>query len=222
MKIEFTKETTTHIVAEKSDLDRQIKALVPFEYEIDSNKKVTITYELCMTLIDGKVLNVLTGTKSTQCCPLCGATPTQFLTEKKLQSNTFKLKPSSLQYGISPLHGWIRLFEHVLNVSHRIGIYKWHIKDMKYKDFMTARKLPFMHPSLSATDAKTFKGHLQRSKQLHEMRRPASNCSLQNASPFTSTLLQLCEQTYFGIQGMPCIPGHKKMAISLSEAHHSI
>jgi len=28
-----------------------------------------------MTLIDGKVLNVLTDTKSTQCCPICGQKP---------------------------------------------------------------------------------------------------------------------------------------------------
>ncbi|XP_033242171.1 uncharacterized protein LOC117186127 [Drosophila miranda] len=92
-----------------------------------------------MRLIDGKVLNVLTGTKSTQCCPICGVTPTKVLEITDFSSETFTPKLGALKFGVSPLHAWIRFLEFVLNISYRIEIQKWHIKgDNKIK--MSTRK----------------------------------------------------------------------------------
>lgn len=48
-------------------------------YKLNENPNITVNYQMHMTLIDDKVLNVLTATKSTQCCPICGVTPTKIL-----------------------------------------------------------------------------------------------------------------------------------------------
>jgi len=56
---------------EKNLLDSQINNLKPSVYKLNENRDITVKYEMHMTLIDGKVLNVLTATKSTQCCLWC-------------------------------------------------------------------------------------------------------------------------------------------------------
>ena len=64
-----------------------------------------------MTLIDGKILNILTDTKSSQACPICGATPQKFINIKEFRSKEFTPKPKTIRYRISPLHSRIRFFE---------------------------------------------------------------------------------------------------------------
>jgi len=80
-----------------------------------------------MTLIDGKVLNIITGTKSMQSCPICQATPKQFnnLENIKCETEIFLPNPKSLQYGISPLHCWIRFLECCLHISYRLNVKVW-------------------------------------------------------------------------------------------------
>ena len=77
-----------------------------------------------MTLIDGKILNTLTKTKSSLACPFFGATPQKFVSIKESRSKEFTPKPKTLQYGISPLHSLIRFFECILHISYRHGIEK--------------------------------------------------------------------------------------------------
>jgi len=66
LKIQFVKETSDHIIMGKNQLDFQIDNLKRFSYKLDEADDVAVTFKMHMTLIDGKVLNVLTGTKSTQ------------------------------------------------------------------------------------------------------------------------------------------------------------
>lgn len=139
LKMEFAKETTDHILTEKLNLDTQIKNLSDFEYTF-SNKKIAVRFELCMTLIDGKVLNILTSTKSCQLCPICGAGPKDFTSITNPSSLKYKPKPGSLQFGISPLHAWIRVFEFVLKLSYRMSFKKWQIRDESDKLEMSTKK----------------------------------------------------------------------------------
>jgi len=99
---------------EKRLLDFQLDNLKTFACILDDVDNVAVTFKMNMTLIDGKVLNVLTGTKSTQCCPICGVTPT-----KVLETKDFSLTPKleALHFGVSPLHAWIRFLEFVLNIT---------------------------------------------------------------------------------------------------------
>ena len=93
LKIEFIKEGKAHILKENAKLHFEIKNVLPFVYEDENQKRYTINFELKMTLIDGKVLNVLTETLSTQCCPICGAKPLQFM-KADLQSQNVEPKTS--------------------------------------------------------------------------------------------------------------------------------
>ena len=77
LKVEYIKESTEHILKEKQDIDGQINKQEPITIYFSNNKKISFT--LFMTLIDGKNLNILTGTKSNQTCPICGATPNDFV-----------------------------------------------------------------------------------------------------------------------------------------------
>lgn len=138
LKMEFAKETKDHILAEKNDLDRQIINLTPCVVTIINERKITVSYDLHMTLIDGKVLNVLTGTKSCQLCSICGAGPKQFM--KTSDINSFIPNPEHLQYGMSPLHAWIRVFELLLKISYRMGIKKWQVRNESDKLEMIDKK----------------------------------------------------------------------------------
>ena len=58
-----------------------------------------------------------------------------------LQSQNFVPKNSlPLEYGVSPLHAWIRFFEFVLSVSYRFGTNKWQVRGPEDKEKMAARK----------------------------------------------------------------------------------
>lgn len=83
LKIQFIKETTDLILKEKYNLDIQIKNYI----YTNKQNNVIVEYKPYMTLIDGKVLNVLTKTNSCQSCPLCGAKPTQLLNTTDFNSS---------------------------------------------------------------------------------------------------------------------------------------
>lgn len=139
LKLEYTNETKEHILIEKAALDEEIKNLQEYNHILSNGKSVKVTFVLLMTLIGGKVLNILTNTKSSQACPICGAKPTQFQSEQ-FDSKTFQSREHTLQYGISPLHSWIRLFECILHIGYRIDIQIWQIRGDKNKEKFQKRK----------------------------------------------------------------------------------
>jgi len=122
VKIEFVKESKELILKEKENLDNQIKNMSSYVCKTSNEKEITVSCDLYMTLIDGKVLNILTGTKSCQLCPICGAGPKEFLATSEITNSMFRPKPCTLQYGISPLHVWIRIFEMFLKISYRMDL----------------------------------------------------------------------------------------------------
>lgn len=54
-------------------IEEQIKSLIPFNMIVDG-QEILITYDMIFTMIDGKVCNAITSTKSTLRCYLCGVT----------------------------------------------------------------------------------------------------------------------------------------------------
>lgn len=140
LKLEFIKETKEVILKEESDLKEQINKLEKLRIQIDTNKNIEITFRLYVTVIDGKVLNVLTGTKSTQACPICGATPKDFINIKNYSSEKFRPIEGNLKYGISPLHCWIRFFEFVLHIAYKSDIKKWQIREYDDKEAVKKKK----------------------------------------------------------------------------------
>ncbi|XP_026828955.1 uncharacterized protein LOC109611090 [Ooceraea biroi] len=139
IKLQFVKESRDVIVAQKFCIEQQIAKLQVFEIMLQ-NFSIKIHFSLFLTLIDGKVLNTLTDTKSMQTCPICHATPKQFNDLSNKMNGLFLPDPNSLQYGISPLHAWIRFFECCLHISYRVTIKKWQIRSDEDKLEFTKRK----------------------------------------------------------------------------------
>ena len=52
----------------------------------------------------------------------------------------FKPIPNTLQYGISPLHAWIRFFECIVHISYRYDLCKWQIRGTSKKKILLCRK----------------------------------------------------------------------------------
>lgn len=131
------KESTEVIKIEKEYVDSQIATLLPTNCVV-ANKNVVIAHNLVMTMIDGKVANAISGTRSTQSCNVCGSTSKTMNKLEKLQSMT--LNESTFQYELSPLHAWIRFLEYFLHLSYRLDNKTWQARNVAEKESVAQRK----------------------------------------------------------------------------------
>jgi len=75
LKLKFEQKSKDCILKEDEYVKNQIYKLVPCKFILIYGKLVYINFNLYLIVIDDKVVNALTGTNSTQACPICGATP---------------------------------------------------------------------------------------------------------------------------------------------------
>ena len=88
-------------------------------------------------MVDGKICNALTQTSSARCY-ICDARPTEMNDiEKCLQKEVHK---STYEFGLSPLHTYIRFVEYFLHVSYRLEIKQWQIRNPVDKEKLILRK----------------------------------------------------------------------------------
>lgn len=138
LKLEFVKETDETSLKEKSHYETQIQQLKPLERVINA-RKILVEYELAMTMIDGKVCNAVTGTKSSLRCYLCDATSTKFndideMLKRPVNVDHYKL-------GLSTLHAWIRCFECCIHIAYQSCTQKWQARKTEDKEVKQKRKL---------------------------------------------------------------------------------
>src|ERR1700679_1407860 len=96
IQLEFVKETTQHTLLQKDRIESQINELTEDLIPLPSGRAVVaVTYALYLTIIDGKVLNAITGTSSAQVCCVCKSTPVQFNKLGNIGSPRFAPKSSS-------------------------------------------------------------------------------------------------------------------------------
>lgn len=89
-------------------------------------------------MVDGKICSALSGTSSARCY-ICEATPKEMndidrCLQKQSDENRF-------EFGLSPLHSWIRFFEYFLHLSYRIDLRKWQVRSDDDKKLLADRKL---------------------------------------------------------------------------------
>ena len=121
VKIQFLHENTESTGEEERYLTNQIDLLVPHSSIIDG-KHVVVKYELYFTMIDNKVANAVTETKSSMRCHLCKATSKEFNDIKKMKKR--EIDENSLRFGLSTLHKWIPCFETLLHIGYKLRIHK--------------------------------------------------------------------------------------------------
>jgi len=85
-------------------------------------KSLNVNHNLIFATVDGKECNALTGTTSTQKCYICGATSKHFNRIDEMIEQ--KIKTENLEFGLSVLHGWIRMFECLLHVTYKLPLKK--------------------------------------------------------------------------------------------------
>lgn len=120
MRIRFVKETNDITNEEINYIKGQVTALS--STEIDNN--ISIKHKMLFTMVDGKVCNAATHTKSTMRCYLCDATSSEFndLTKKRA------CKKENLSFGLSLLHARIRFFENILHLAYKLPVKKWNVR----------------------------------------------------------------------------------------------
>lgn len=116
-KIIFKEESTECVVQETSHIESQIRTLSLFKVMI-GDTEITVRHQLLLTMVDGKVVNSLTGTTSTLRCFICRATQVEL---EKLQSPPADAV-ENFRFGLQTLHAWIRLLEFLLNIAYKKGI----------------------------------------------------------------------------------------------------
>lgn len=122
ISIEFCKETPEKTKAVVDEITRQIESLRPSLINKDG-VAVNVKHELFLTMIDGKVAQVLTETPSGSTCTICGATPR--LMNDLLKVTARPENESAYQYGLSTLHAWIRCMEMVLHICYNLDFKTW-------------------------------------------------------------------------------------------------
>lgn len=128
----LAKETPHTVKEEVSKIDEQIVNLNLTSVKLSNEKLIYFKHKLVCTMVDGKTVNILTETASTQSCNICKATPKDMNNLASVQ----KRQPceDSYKYGISILHAYLRSFEYLLNISYKLSIKQWQArsKDSKY------------------------------------------------------------------------------------------
>lgn len=119
---EFLKETPENVTKVVKDYEAQIKNLTETTVSIADNHDFSVSHNLSLTMIDGKICQILTNTSSAACCPICKAKPSEMndlvkIRRKDLNSDAFK-------YGLSSLHALIRFMEFILNIAYRLDLKK--------------------------------------------------------------------------------------------------
>lgn len=137
IRLQFLHETVKSTCDEERYISGQIDNLNPFECIADG-KKIMVTYEMHFTMIDGKVANAVTDTKSAMRCHLCKATSKEFNNIDKMVE--LRIERSGLKFGLATLHAWIRSFECLLHIGYKLGIHKWHARGDEDKDIVKERK----------------------------------------------------------------------------------
>lgn len=135
--IEFSKETPDKTRSVVNDINAQIATLEPTLIN-ESGEGIEIKHELFLTMVDGKVTQVLTETFSGAVCTICGAKPTEMNQLEKVRDKP--VDENSYQYGLSTLHCWIRFMEVILHISYNLSFTKWSATTAENKNLRTQKK----------------------------------------------------------------------------------
>lgn len=129
IRIRFLKETTDVTNEEIAYVTSCIAGLQPLRVNIDDSSFL-IKQCFLLTMVDGKICNAATDTKSTLRCYICKQTSSQFnnLTEEKIENM------ESLNFGLSVLHARIRIFESLLHLAYKLPLQKGRISKKNATD----------------------------------------------------------------------------------------
>lgn len=131
IKFQFVKETANVISEEVERVQNEIKDLKKTVVNI-YDKSFEILHTPILTMIDGKVANVITQTSGMSVCFICQCKPSEMNNLEVLR--TKPVSEEGLQFGISPLHARIKFMECILHIAYNKRFSKWRVtKDTKHE-----------------------------------------------------------------------------------------
>ena len=141
IKFFFQKENTKLIKDEAEKMNNSIEQLEKASINTDKNV-IFIKHCLIFSKIDGKVMQALTDTKSSQTCVFCGASLKEMNNISAVIDKEVQLV--ALQYGLSPLHSYIRFYEYILHIAYRLDFLRSGRKLLKMiKIYMKSKKAEY-------------------------------------------------------------------------------
>lgn len=139
VRFQVEKESTELSIEEEKYFKKKIEGLVPTKI-IVGNKTLCVQHILQLTMVDGKICNALTQTSSSKCY-ICNAKPTDMNNiEKCLQR---EVQTDRFEFGLSPLHAYIRFFEYFLHLSYKLDVQVWQVRSLEGKAQVKERKKKF-------------------------------------------------------------------------------
>lgn len=136
MKFVFTKESPEVVNQEHEKFQEIIANLTTSALSLDE-KVINVSFKMVFTMIDGSICNVVSGTRSSQTCYICGAKPSD-MNKTGIENRTPDI--SQYKYGLSTLHAWIRSFECVLHIAYRLPFKTWQVRSADHKSILKERK----------------------------------------------------------------------------------
>ena len=139
LHIQYKKETREVIVEEEASVRDEINNLKTFSVDfLDLEITGQIEYRVDVTMLDGKAVNAITDTKSSQACNVCSATPKEMNDLVKVRSKPADEKAITL--GLSTLHMLLRSFEFILHLGYKLENKKFQARTQEEKDSVQNRK----------------------------------------------------------------------------------
>lgn len=136
VRFQFKKETKEVTLNEEKYFKEKIISLASTVVSSD-DKNYSIKHNLQLTMVDGKICSSLTETSSARCY-ICGSTPKEMNDiELCLQK---QVRPETFEFGLSPLHSYIRFFEYFIHLSYRLTLKKWQARSKEEKQICSERK----------------------------------------------------------------------------------
>ena len=109
LELQYHKETYDFIQLKYREYKKSIDDLQPFLY-----RSTRVRYKLLCTMIDGKVCNAITETKSTRNCNVCKIGP------KGINSSIVPPIVHHFEFGLPILHSKVNIMNNILNISYRL------------------------------------------------------------------------------------------------------
>lgn len=136
IRFQFAKETKELSVKEESYFKNKIDNLQPSSFTF-KGCEIKIQHSLQLTMVDGKVCGALSDL-SCSMCYICSATPKEMNDIDKCLSKS--VDSSKYEFGLSPLHSWIRFFEYFIHISYRLDFKTWQARSAESKALLAQKK----------------------------------------------------------------------------------
>lgn len=123
LRLSFESETSQVTKRERDRLRAEVNALIPHNFNLNG-KDVEVSFNVDLTLLDGKALNNVLDNDATTRCPICLLTMKNFNSDEAYNTD---IPEQRLKHGLGLLHCEIKVFEWLLHLSYKLnlGLHSW-------------------------------------------------------------------------------------------------